>query len=99
MALADVFFTKSDEMLEAERILRDREDEYMAIDPRELTECPVHAQADARRLGVVLGRLRVSQTTSERNADRNLIATIFTGAVVAAAVKAPDIVQWVLAHI
>lgn len=94
MALADVFFSKSDDQRDAEREMRRVEDDLMAIDDRELLECPVHARADARRLGVILGRVRLAQANFERNADRNFYATLLTGAALAAATKGQDIVQF-----
>lgn len=96
MAVMDVFFGKTEERLEAERTLRQREDDLMAIDDRELLECPVHARADGTRLHVVLSRLRVIQTTGEQNSNRNLLATIIAGAIVVGIIKGPDFWSWAI---
>lgn len=99
MAFTDVFFGKSEDQRDAEREMRRVEDDLMAIDPRELLECPIHAQADARRLGVILSRIRLTQVNTERSADRNFYTTLLTGAAIAAATKGQDLVQLIIAHL
>lgn len=79
MGVLSTVFGKSQDLVYAERELRRREDHLMAMDPMEETSLPIHAKADAERLGVVLGRMRVVQATSEQNSNRNMLATLVTG--------------------
>jgi hypothetical protein len=96
MTMADVFFGKSEERREAENRLRFLEDQLMDMDPAEEISLPVHAKADAQRVQVILSRMRVVQTTSEQNANRNFMATILCFIAIAAMIKGGAILEFLV---
>ena len=96
MVMTDFLFRKSADRREAERDLRKSEDELMAVDERELQECPVHAAADHRRQGVILARQRVTQTAVKELSDRNLMATVVAAAVIVAVIKGGPVAAVIL---
>lgn len=96
MTLTAVFFGKSEETRDAEKDLRQREDQFMALDPREGLDLGVHAHMDAQRTSVMLGRIRLVQTMNEQNSNRNLVATILSGIALVMVTKGSDIIEAVV---
>jgi hypothetical protein len=94
MALADVLFGKSDDVREAERNRRKAEDEMMALDQRELGECPIHAQKDVQRMGVILANQRLGVARQTQDSKRNMLTTLGSGALVVAVIKGGPIWEW-----
>lgn len=91
MSVASVFWSKGQEIRDAERSLREREERFLDMDPREETDLGIHAKADAARLAVVLGRVQLIQAVGEQNSNRNLAATLLSCLALVLVMKSSDI--------
>ena len=96
MAFVDVFFGKTEDVREAESARRKAEDEMMSLDPRELNECPTHAQKDVQRLGVILSTQRLGQARQAQDSRRNMMTTVLSAVGVMAAIKGGPFWDWLL---
>lgn len=101
MAIQDVLFSKSAQMLEAERIFRQAEDDLMTVSAEEIKESPISAERTSKRNKLLLSYIRVLQSMIEQNREQNLLVTIISAGVIVSILRGPDAVVWLfkLLHI